>query len=278
MGRPLKFWFIKGYENPFENSLDIIRETISDCGSKEYRLKGIEVITEAGTNAIHRELTSGSVGKLRAVYLGVDSDTLSPAFAPRPDIGRVIQFRDYAIPAMNIENPLPQESLMELTARLSHKVGPIMLMNADWDTDGYMAFENGEVSSYGFKFTEEFILRFFGGKYKVDIYNVSPDFEHKKVGQERIEEAIKRCGMEPCTISEHDKDMLLPFWHIALEGLNMFYGLKLATIGTWEANLATLENVSDPGVGLYDIFPEGVSYSYPDKPPEEKKKPWWKVW
>lgn len=278
MGRPLKFWFIKGYENPFENILDIIRETMNDCGSKEYKLKGIEVMAEAGINPIHRELTSGTAGKLRAVYLGTDSDTLSPAFTPRPDIGHVIQFRDYAIPALNIESPLPQESLMEFSARLSHKVGSIMLMSADEDTDGYMAFEDGNISFYGFKFTEEFIVRYYGGEYKVDIYNVSPEFEHKKIGQERIEEAAKRCRMEPCAISEHDEDMLIPFWHIALEGLNLFYGLKLSSIGTWEANLATLENVSDPGVGLYDIFPEGVSYSYPDKSPEEKKKPWWKVW
>lgn len=278
MGRPLRFWFIKNNERPFENDLDIIRELMNDVGSKDYHLKGIEVLAPCGDNKIHNELTGKTAGKLRGIFLGNDPDTLTPAFAPRPDISAVVQFRDYAIPAMNIPNPLPQESLMELTARLSHKVGEIMLVNADEDVDGYMTFENGSISFYGFKFTDEFITRFYGGKYKIDMYAVHPSFEKQRVGSERISEAADRSGMKPIEIEEHEEEMIVPFWNVAIEGINLFYKLKLSNICTWETNIATLEKVSDPGVGLYDVYPDGVGYSYPDEPVEVEKKPWWKVW
>jgi len=260
MGRPLRFWFIKDNGQPFENDLDIIRELMNDVGSKDYHLKGIEVLAACGTNKIHNELTGATAGKLRGIFLGNDPDTLTPAFAPRPGIGALIQI------------------LMELTARLSHKVGEILLVNADEDIDGYMTFENGSISNYGFKLTEEFIARFYGGKYKIDIYALRPGFEKQQVGIERITEAAERTGMKPCEIEEHEEEMVVPFWNVALEGINLFYKLKLPHICTWETNFATLETVSDPGLGLYDIYPEGVSYSYPDKPAEEEKKPWWKLW
>ncbi len=279
MGYPLNFWLLKKNEIPFENALDAIRELINDAGAKEYVLKGIEITATGGSNAIHTELTRGLAGKFRGIYLGADTETLSPPFAPRPNIGKLLHFRDYALAGKTMENPLAQESLLELTARLSHKVGPILLLHSNAEyRDSYVSFENGDIAAFGIKYMDEFIMRFYNGEYKIDIYEPPPSMSHLAVGEERITEAADRAGLKPNIIESHDKELIQPFWYVALEGMNLFYGTKLSTIGTWEKNIASLAEISDPGVGLYDIYPDGVSYSYPKETSEEKKKPWWKVW
>jgi hypothetical protein len=279
MGCPLHFWLLKASGNQFENTLDTIRELINDVGARDYHLKGIEITSAGGANAIHADLTSGLAGKFMGIYLGADTDTLSPPFAPRPSIGNMLHFRDYVLAGKSMANPLPQESLLELTARLSHKIGPIMLLHSnDEYRDCYLGFENGDVSAFGIKYGEEFIIRYYGGEFKIDIYKPPPNMQSLQVGEERIAEAATKSGMTPNKIEIHEEELIQPFWHLALEGINIFYGTKLETIGTWETNLGTLADISDPGVGLYDIYPEGVSYSYPQKPSEEQKKPWWKVW
>ncbi len=281
MAIAVRFWFVKAYDKPFENVLDIIREALNDAKSKEYALKAFEVNGEAGDNNIHQELTRGTAGKLRGIDLGIDFATLAPPAAPRPEIASIIHFRDYISPAKPLENFLPQESLMEFTAQLSHKVGSIMLMNAGIEkADGYIIFENGRISDYGFCYSDEFVLRYHAGQYALDVYNIGEGAKYGgTIGMDRLSEAVEKANLNPCTINTHEEEMVLEFWKVSREGFNNFYGTKLNSLGTSESNFATLHQVGGSGIGHYEIYPDGVSYAYPESQSQpEQKKPWWKVW
>ena len=281
MGTPIRFWFVKAYDKLFENILDILREALNDAGSRDYVLKAFEVTAEAGYDDIHREITAAGAGKIRAINLGPTYETLAPPAAPRPEVAQLIQFRDFVSPIRQMENVLPPESLMEFTAQFSHRAGEIMLLNADEErADGYIIFTEGRILSYGFKYGGEFIIRFHRGEYALDIYKTGRDFDSRDaIGTERLQEAVEKARMAPCTINTHEGDMPSIFWQMATEGFNIFHGTKLHDLGTWETNFSTLHNVTDPGMGHYDIYPDGVSYAYPKTTsPTGKKKPWWKPW
>jgi hypothetical protein len=281
MGYPVRFWFIKGYEKPFENILDIIREALNDAGAKEYALNALEVTAEAGENNIHRELTRGTAGKLRGIDLASGQEILVPPAAPRPEIAQLIQFRDFISPVKQLAGVLPIESLMEFTAQLSHKVGEILLVNATEQlADGYISFGEGRIISFGFRVGDEFILRYYQEQYALDMYNVREDFQAEgKIGKERTVEAVQKADMLPYAIEEHEEEMIHQLWQVSKEGFNQFYGTTLGSLGTTETNISTLHKVSDPGISHYEIYPDGVSYAYPQKTDEPtKKKPWWKVW
>jgi len=281
MGSAIRFWFIKGYDKLFENILDVIREALNDAGARDYMLKAFEVTAESGYDEIHREITGAAAGKIRGINLGLTYETLAPPAAPRPEIAQLIQFRDFISPIKQLENVLPPESLMEFTAQVSHKVGEIMLMNADRErADGYIIFKEGRIVSYGFKYGGEFIIRYHRGEYALDLYKAGRDFDARDaIGVERLQEAVEKARMAPCAINTYDDSLPAKFWQVANEGFNIFYDAKLGSLGTWEVNISTLHNVADPGIGHYDIYPDGISYAYPNKTTgTEKKKPWWKPW